>query len=53
MGLGQIDEAFEWLNKAHEARDHWLETLKVHPVLDTLRMDPQYEGLLAKMQLEV
>jgi serine/threonine protein kinase/Tfp pilus assembly protein PilF len=52
MGLGRIDGAFEWLNKAHEARDHWLETLKVHPVLDTLRMGPRYEELLHKMQLE-
>jgi serine/threonine protein kinase/tetratricopeptide (TPR) repeat protein len=52
MGLGRIDEAFDWLNKAYDARDHWLETLKVHPVLDTLRVDPQYEELLARMKLE-
>ncbi len=52
MGLGQNDQAFEWLEKAYEERDHWLETLKVHPMLDSLRSDPRFTKLLKKMRLE-
>jgi serine/threonine-protein kinase len=50
-GLGQNDEAFEWLNKAFDAHDHWLETLKVHPAIDLLRTDPRYGELLERMRL--
>jgi len=52
MGLGQKDQAFEWLEKAYKKRDHWLETLKVHPWLDSLRSDPRFIELLKKMGLE-
>ena len=52
MGLGQKDQAFEWLGKAYKERDHWLETLKVHPWLDSLRSDPRFIELLKKMGLE-
>jgi eukaryotic-like serine/threonine-protein kinase len=45
-GLGDNDSAFEWLGKACEKRDHWVETLKVHPVLDGLRGDERYSKLL-------
>jgi TolB-like protein/Flp pilus assembly protein TadD/predicted Ser/Thr protein kinase len=45
-GLGEKDSAFEWLEKACEKRDHWVETLKVHPVLDGLRGDERYSKLL-------
>jgi len=51
-GLGQKDQAFEWLEKAYKARDHWLETLKVHPRLDSLRSDPRFIELLKRMGLE-
>ena len=45
-GLGENDKAFEWLEKACEKRDHWVETLKVQPVLDSLRGDERYSRLL-------
>jgi len=45
-GLGESDNAFEWLEKACESRDHWVETLRVHPVLDGLRGDERYLRLL-------
>ena len=51
-GLGQKDQALEWLEKAYEGRDHWLETLKVHPWLDSLRAEPRFIELLRKMGLE-
>ncbi len=52
MGLDQKDKAFECLEKAYKKRDHWLETLKVHPWLDGLRSDPRFTELLKKMGLE-
>jgi TolB-like protein/Flp pilus assembly protein TadD len=45
-GLGETDEAFARLGEACEKRDHWVETLKVHPVLDGLRADERYSKLL-------
>jgi serine/threonine protein kinase/tetratricopeptide (TPR) repeat protein len=45
-GLGDHDRAFAWLEKACEERDHWVETLKVHPALDGLRGDPRYKKFL-------
>jgi predicted nucleic acid-binding protein len=51
-GLGEPDEAFAWLNRAFDAHDHWLETLKVHPAIDTLRGDPRYEELMGRINLK-
>jgi serine/threonine protein kinase/tetratricopeptide (TPR) repeat protein len=51
-GLGQKDQALEWLEKAYKKRDHWLETLKVHPWLDGLRSHPRFIELLMKMGLQ-
>ncbi len=51
-GLGQKGKAFQWLERAYEERDHWLETLKVHPWLDSLRPDPRFGELLKKMRLD-
>ncbi len=54
IGLGEIDQAFEWLQKASELRSVWLIHLhlKVDPRLDTLRRDGRFIGLLKKMGLE-
>ena len=51
-GLGQNDEVFKWLEKAYEERDHWMPSLKVFPVLDSVRSDPRFKALLVKMNLE-
>ena len=50
--LGEGDKAFQWLEKACEERDHWIETLKVHPALDGLRQDKRYRKLLEKTGLD-
>jgi serine/threonine-protein kinase len=49
VGLGETDRSFEWLENAFEERDHWLETSRVHPMLDSLRSDPRYGDLLDRM----
>jgi tetratricopeptide (TPR) repeat protein len=48
-GLGEKDQAFEWLEKAYEARDQGLSFLKVDPTLDPLRSDPRFQDLLRRM----
>ncbi|KPL03963.1 MAG: hypothetical protein AMJ90_02570 [candidate division Zixibacteria bacterium SM23_73_2] len=54
IGLGEKDQAFEWLQKAYEGRSVWLIHLhlKVDPRFDNLRSDPRFTVLLKKIGLE-
>jgi tetratricopeptide (TPR) repeat protein len=49
--VGQKDEAFEWLNKAYEARADALIWIKVDPRYDNLRSDPRFSDLLKRVGL--
>ena len=49
--LGEIDEAFKWLEEAYEERDGDLRYLKVDPYFDTVRPDPRFTGLLKRIGL--
>lgn len=49
--LGDKEEAFRWLEKAYESRTAWMPWIKVDPVLDPLRSDPRFDGLLRRMDL--
>ena len=51
IGLDQIDEAFECLEKTHQERHGILTYLKVEPIFDRLRSDSRYGELLRKMGL--
>jgi tetratricopeptide (TPR) repeat protein len=51
VGLGEKDQAFEWLEKAFAERDEGLLYLKVDPLLDSLRSDPRFAGLLRRLNL--
>ena len=48
---GQINKAFEWLNRAYDERDPGLAEIKTDPLLENLRHDQRYATLLKKMQL--
>jgi hypothetical protein len=48
---GEKDEAFEWLDRAFAQRDEGLIGLKVDRCLASLRDDPRYAALLAKVNL--
>jgi hypothetical protein len=48
-GLGDEDNAFEWLTKAYQERASSMAFLKVNPFFDGLRSDPRFQGLLQRM----
>lgn len=50
-GLGDKDQAFEWLTKSVEDRIMIIYHLKTRPLFDPLRSDPRYPELLRKMNL--
>jgi TolB-like protein len=47
---GEKDRAFEWLDRAYEARDH-LHLMNGNPLFKNLEGDPRYKALLRKMNL--
>ena len=50
--VGEMDLAFEQLNRAIDARDHMMTPIKSYPFLDPIRPDPRYFALLRRMHLE-
>ena len=51
LGLGEMDEAFTWLERAYEERSGFLAFLKVEPMLDGLRADARFADLLRRVGL--
>ncbi len=47
-GLGEPDQAFEWLGKAFAERDVGVIWIKVDPMLDSLRADVRFVDLLRR-----
>ena len=45
-GLGQLDPAFEWLKVGCAERAEWMHHAAIEPMLDPLRKDPRFEGVL-------
>lgn len=52
-GLKDNKAAFDWLEKAYQARDKGLTYLKVDPCLDPLRSDPRFANLEKRVGLPV
>ena len=50
-GLGNKDQAFEWLHRAHREHSSWLAYLKVEPRLDALRSHSRFAALLRRVAL--
>jgi tetratricopeptide (TPR) repeat protein len=50
VGLGEIDQAFVWLEKAYEER--FIVAIKVNPIFDAVRSDPRFTDLLRRMNLQ-
>ena len=51
LGLGQKDQALDWLQRAYADRSGWLAYLKIDPMFDTLRSDPRFSDLLRRVGL--
>lgn len=51
IGLGDREQAFEWLQKAIEGRDWQMAMLKVEPAFDDLRSDPRFRELVERVGL--
>ncbi len=51
LGLGEIDAAFEWLEKAYREKC-FLTFLKVDPIFDGVRADPRFVSILRRLGLE-
>jgi hypothetical protein len=50
-GLGEIDAAFESIEKCYAERDSRLFWLQVVPCFEPLRSDPRYDDLARRLQL--
>ncbi len=51
LALKDADGAFHWLEAAYAERRGWLVYLAVEPLLDPLRPDPRFAGLIRRMRL--
>ncbi len=49
VGLGDKEEAFQWLEKAYRARSACMPFLKTEPRFDPLRADPRFQDLLRRV----
>jgi TolB-like protein len=48
LGLGEIDQALEWLGKGLEERSYWTVFLKTDPVYDPIRRVPRFQEFLKR-----
>ena len=50
-GLGDKDQAFQWLEKSYDDHEPRIMRLKVDPLFDNLHSDPRYADLLRRLGL--
>jgi len=51
VGLGELDEAVDWLYRAQEDQNGWVTWMPVEPIVDPLRSHPRYLVLLDSVGL--
>lgn len=51
-GLGENDQALDWIEKAYKDRSNAIVFVKVDPQLDTLRSAPRFQSLLHRLALQ-
>jgi TolB-like protein/Flp pilus assembly protein TadD len=49
LGLGEVDEAFVWLERGFQQRNGWLIHIRDNPRYDPVRQDPRYLDLVRRM----
>jgi tetratricopeptide (TPR) repeat protein len=50
-GLGEREQAFEWMEEAFQRREAWLAALPLEPGFDALRSDPRFGELMRRIGL--
>jgi TolB-like protein/Flp pilus assembly protein TadD len=50
-GMGNKEQAFAWLEKAYDQHSNILTRIKVDPAFDSLRDDPRFQDILARVHL--
>jgi TolB-like protein/tetratricopeptide (TPR) repeat protein/tRNA A-37 threonylcarbamoyl transferase component Bud32 len=49
LGVGDRDAFFTWIERAYEARNHWLISLRAGADFDPVRGDPRFQALLDRV----
>jgi hypothetical protein len=52
LGLRDVDRAFEWLDRAIDARNQLMMPIRTYAFFDPIRNDPRFHALLRKMKLD-
>jgi serine/threonine-protein kinase len=52
LGLGEIDQAIEWTERARDDRRGWVVYANVNPVMDAMRGHPRFDALVRSMGLD-
>jgi serine/threonine protein kinase/Tfp pilus assembly protein PilF len=50
VGLGDTDQALNWLERAFERRNTWIFLLKVDPLFDPIRSNSRFQQLIRRMR---
>jgi TolB-like protein/Flp pilus assembly protein TadD len=48
-GLGNKEQAIDWLERSYEAKESSISYIKIDPFLDPLRNEPRFQALVAKV----
>jgi serine/threonine protein kinase/tetratricopeptide (TPR) repeat protein len=51
LGLGQVDHALDWLERACNERATWMIFLKVNPIFERLHVEPRFGEILKRIGL--
>ncbi len=51
IGLGNLQNALDWAERAYDERRGWLAYVNVNPIFDPLRAEPRFGALVRKMRL--
>jgi tetratricopeptide (TPR) repeat protein len=52
LGLGDFEQALDWLEKGFEEHSYWMVFLKMDPVYDPIRSHPRFNELLKRTRLD-
>ena len=51
LGLGEWGRAVPWIERAYDDRRGWMAYLRVNPILDGVRNEPEFQELVRRMRL--